>query len=288
MVHHLHQRKLNQMHVYAAHCWRQANFQPAAAGVLFAKKYPAHSSGNRSAPDKFCKLWGERAVAGKELKDKWGGGHYKVKKAAAIKASRIYKKGDVITMLPFTSVRRALRQSKKLRQVMEELHCSARTLDAAMHRCDPNLTSETLILKPVLSIKQQHDRLANARWNLDKLHNNPDYLMKTLMCDSHTEELPPPGRHLTGAGDKRRPRQTIISHPLLSSHGKPLKKAVVYAGVNQLVGGVGPVFCTGTTDQPNRFQVSPLTPLPYPPAACCCTAGSVAVVVSTVNLAGRP
>lgn len=287
MVHHLHQLKLNKMYQYAAHCWKQANFHPAAAGALFAQKYPPDRSGNRSAPDKFCKLWGERALAGKELKDKRGGGHYKVRKRAALKASTIYKKGDAITKLPFTSVRRALQQSKKLREVKAELQCSPRTLKAAMHRYDPNLISETIILKPVLSIKQRLDRLANACWNLDKLHNNPDYLAKTLMCDAHQTDFPPP-LHLTGAGDSRHPRQTIISHPLLSSQGKPLKKAVVYAGVNQLVGGVGPVFCTGTTDLPNRFKVSPLPPLPHPPAACCSTVDGVTVVVSTVNLAGRP
>jgi hypothetical protein len=49
MVHYLHQLKLQKQRCFAVDCWLESGRSPAAAGALFAARYPAHREGNPSA-----------------------------------------------------------------------------------------------------------------------------------------------------------------------------------------------------------------------------------------------
>jgi hypothetical protein len=256
MVHYLHQLAEDRRRRFAVDCWVKGDRSPAKAGSLFSDRYPPGRQGNPKATAKFCQYWGGKHDRGEPLQDQRGGGHFKVSRKLALKASRIYKKGLPRCDLPFRSVKHALANSQQLRSIQQQCgNCSAKTLKRAMKRHDPHLTTETIWFKSALRPASKAERLTNARWNLQKEHNNPVFWQRCIFGDGHTVPLPP-RTHWTGAGDDRHPRQTTRCHPLLSSTGAPTKKAVVYGAINAVVGAVDLVFCTGTSDLDCKFEAS--------------------------------
>lgn len=262
MVHYLHQLKVQRQHCFAVECWLQGNRSPAAAAALFAARYPPDRLGNPKAPDKFCKLWGSKHDKGQPIADGRGGGHYKLSRKQALKAASIYKRGLPGSNLPFHSVRQALALSPEMRQIQQECsNASPRALARAIKRHDKHLKLETIWFKSALRAATKKERLGNACWNLQQQHNNPGFWLRTIFADGHAVSLPPRTRW-TGAGDDRHPRPTTRTHPWLNSKGGATKKAVVYGGVNMVVGAAGLVFCTGTSGLKTKFKASV--------AACCC------------------